>query len=292
MDYQKIDCSCGTVVKPEPEVPSCGSGCVGSGDHTCGPFPPSTGCCTEYYHLPLWKANTVTSWLWGINSAMVKIDSLFHDFALRTKLEDSDFEIVDEVNGLGDRVETLEDNLGSAYSDLANLTGQISSVVAQIELCNNKLATMMYNLNNFEVRLKTTELKGENTDADLSNVNAGLEGLKQAQTEWNTEAGKVHEVLSGQIQSQLEWNKKIETYIEAQKKWNEESGEVHTRLNGQVSTLSQQVADGAERVETIRNDIGQRVNDVVTKLTEMTFKLDKADRDLEALNERVTKLEA
>lgn len=107
--------------------------------------PPINACdchskhTTKYFHLPLWRANDVTSWLYGINSAMMRIDDLFHMFALRTSIDGSSDELADAVNKLEKRVECLQADNTKNLETIANLSKVITDMISTGNIRDDKI---------------------------------------------------------------------------------------------------------------------------------------------------------
>ena len=138
-----------------------------AGCNTCPAVPVKpTGCCdcdeckpfsTKYYHLPLWKANDVTSWMLGLNKAMTEIDQLFHDFALRTGIEGVPDDLVETVQKLQASVDCLEEFRVKTIEDLASTTKVVSDMLGNIDLINEKLRGLAFDQSNTNTRVKVIE---------------------------------------------------------------------------------------------------------------------------------------
>lgn len=174
-----------------PAQPVKPSGCCGCDD--CRPY------STKYYHLPLWRANDVTSWLVGINKAMVDIDQLFHDFALRTGIEGVPDDVVTTVQQLQASVDCLEDFRRSTIEDLAATTKVVSDALGSIDLVNEKLRGLGFAQSNTEVRIKGIEQELSDIKDNITTLFSRVEKL-DASVEENTESiGNLNEQLASEV---------------------------------------------------------------------------------------------
>lgn len=152
------------------------NGDCGSCDHTssCKHF---GGKVTKHFHLPLWKANTVTSWLYGINKAMIQIDELFHMFALRTSIDGTPDELSNQVILLEKKVKALSKDVCDNTSTLADMTKVIANILADNEIENQKYKILREELSTIKLRLDNLTLSGGNSDEKLKEVEVRLNSL-------------------------------------------------------------------------------------------------------------------
>jgi len=135
---------------------------------------------TQYYDLPLWKANDVTSWMVGINGAMIKIDCLFHQFALRTGIDGIPEEIADAVSKLQCSVNALEEWQKVAIKDMAGTTKVVADTLASLDLINEKIRQLNFNYGNLDVRVKSLESGDNDISAQITKL---IENIDAVQTE-------------------------------------------------------------------------------------------------------------
>lgn len=146
--------------------------------HDCG----DCECCeprpktTKFYHLPLWRANDITSWMVGLNSAMMKIDELFHQFALRTGIDSAPEELVTQVETLTRSVDALLEWQEKASNDITGTNKIVTGVLGQLDIINEKIRQLNFNYSNLDTRMLTVETSQNNaatqTDKLVENVDA------------------------------------------------------------------------------------------------------------------------
>lgn len=138
----------------------------------CEPKPKTT----KFYHLPLWRANDITSWMVGLNSAMMKIDELFHQFALRTGIDSAPEELVTQVETLTRSVDALLEWQEKASNDITGTNKIVTGVLGQLDIINEKIRQLNFNYSNLDTRMLTVETSQNNaatqTDKLVENVDA------------------------------------------------------------------------------------------------------------------------
>lgn len=157
----------------------------------CPPCPPLDDCfphhhhhhfdssCgeTKYYKLPLWKANTVTSWLYGINKAMMQIDFLFHQFALRTAINGSTDELQNLVEKLELDVDCLNSQVSKSIQEIAELSKVLADSLATDEVRDEKLRRYSTELRNLTIRISSVEASSGNSAEDIKLLEDAVESL-------------------------------------------------------------------------------------------------------------------
>lgn len=161
----------------------------------CMPLPPCpppvfgcpSDCCppktTKYYHLPLWRANDTTSWLYGLNNAFMQIDALFHQFALRTGICGSADELSETVEKLEMVVECLQGDNCKTLKDLSELTKVVADSLANQELLNEKLSVLQKQVTNVGLRVQNLETAGAASSNELNELKDQLTILSQRVTD-------------------------------------------------------------------------------------------------------------
>lgn len=125
---------------------------------------------TKYFGLPMWKANDVTSWLYGMNKAMIEIDKLFHDFALRTGIDGVPEELVTNVTNIENSIAILENQMRKNIGDIAETTKIVANTLANIEVIENKIKNLNFNYSNIDLRLASTENTSASVQAEVNKL--------------------------------------------------------------------------------------------------------------------------
>lgn len=132
---------------------------------------------TKYYKLPLWKANTTTSWMYGINKAMMQIDFLFHQFALRTAINGSTDELQALVEKLELEVECLRGDVSKNVTTLAELSKVIADTLAADEVRDEKLRRLNTELKNLSLRVSGLETQGSGSADEIALLKDAIDAL-------------------------------------------------------------------------------------------------------------------
>lgn len=138
---------------------------------------------TPNYRLPLWKNNTVTSWLVQMNYAMRTIDTVMHNLALRTSIDGSvPPELFSTVEKLEQDVAALKDTalrVTQAEANITNLQTQMATVIQDV-------GTLLINYNNLDTRMTTAETAIQNLQGEINrvqnNVDANLDAIHALET--------------------------------------------------------------------------------------------------------------
>lgn len=109
---------------------------------------------TTNYGLPLWRAETVTSWLSQMNNAMNIIDNVMHALALRTSVTgEPSQELIDSVS----KLETEMQSVSASLVRLSNLAEQVTNLQTQSATNTQDIQTLMLNYTNLDTRMSTAE---------------------------------------------------------------------------------------------------------------------------------------
>lgn len=125
---------------------------------------------TKYFGFPLWRANDTTSWLTGINKAMIEIDEALHQFALRTGVDGLPDETIEAVSRLEKTVENLALENEKNVRTLSEMTKVTANILAEIELINTKLRVLNTNYANVDTRLKSVETGSSGNESQVEKL--------------------------------------------------------------------------------------------------------------------------
>lgn len=152
------------------------------------PCPPRPGCTpgcsdqTPNYGLPLWKASDVTSWLMQINGAMLRIDTIMHDLALRTGINGLPDDLVTCVSKLTQDVEVLKCTIGELGNKTASTELIVQNMNTQVAAIKTDLSSITINLTNFDTRLMTVDTKTEGLENRVTLMRSDVNMIQQAVT--------------------------------------------------------------------------------------------------------------
>lgn len=144
------------------------------------PCPPKSPLTTENYHLPLYRASDVTSWLIQFNNAMIDIDKIMHSLALRTNtVPEVSEELISTVEKLESEVQELQLTSGELVTSNGNLAAQVATAMQSLANANQSIQTLMLNTTNLDTRMGTVETNVQNLQTNFTklqeNVNAVAE---------------------------------------------------------------------------------------------------------------------
>lgn len=150
------------------------------------PCPPRPGCTpgcsdqTPNYGLPLWKASDVTSWLMQINGAMLRIDTIMHDLALRTGINGLPDDLVTCVSKLTQDVEVLKCSVGDLSNKNASTELIVQNMNTQVAAIKTDLSSITINLTNLDTRLMTVDTKTENLENKMTLMRSDVNMIQQS----------------------------------------------------------------------------------------------------------------
>lgn len=155
------------------------------------PCPPRPGCTpgcsdqTPNYGLPLWKASDVTSWLMQINGAMLRIDTIMHDLALRTGINGLPDDLVTTVSKLTQDVDVLKCSVADLANKNANTELIVQNMNTQVAAIKTDLSSITINLTNLDTRVMTVDTKTEGIQnkvtllqSDLNMISSTVDNLQ------------------------------------------------------------------------------------------------------------------
>lgn len=150
------------------------------------PCPPRPGCTpgcsdqTPNYGLPLWKASDVTSWLMQINGAMLRIDTIMHDLALRTGINGLPDDLVSTVSKLNQDVEVLKCSIADLSNKSANTELIVQNMNTQVAAIKTDLSSITINLTNLDTRLMTVDTKTEGIENRVTLMRSDVNMIQQS----------------------------------------------------------------------------------------------------------------
>lgn len=101
---------------------------------------------TTNYALPLWTAETLTSWMNDMNYAMRTIDETMHTLALRSSIDGQPSqELIEAVDKLEVQMAIANSNIVSALNlipQVANHTEQIANLTDQVGILNTNYLSL------------------------------------------------------------------------------------------------------------------------------------------------------
>lgn len=147
------------------------------------PPPPKPGCgcgdSTPNYGLPLWKASDVTSWLMQLNGAMLRIDTIMHDLALRTGINGLPDDLVTTVSKLCQDMEQMKCMVGELGNKTANMELLMQNMNTSFSAMKTDIASMQLSLTNFDTRLMTVDSANQQNKNDITLIKTDLNMLSQ-----------------------------------------------------------------------------------------------------------------
>lgn len=198
--------NCGTCpsTPTTPSNPSC--------DCSCG-SQPSNGCSqpnrTANYGLPLWKASDVTSWLMQMNGAMMKIDDIMHQLALRTGIDGVPTDVVETVAQMQQDVCRIKTQICEMSTSVSNNNLQVANVMTAMGNVQSDITSLQMTATNLDTRLVTAETRLGNLTTDVqvvkkntatamstveaisTNVQEMLNTLQEMQDQFSLQASKI-----------------------------------------------------------------------------------------------------
>lgn len=143
------------------------------------PCPPRPGCGnnTPWYGLPQWKASDVTSWLMQMNGAMLRIDTILHDLALRTGINGLPDDLVTTVSKLCGDVEQMKCTMGELTNKQANVELLMQNINTQFSAMKTDVASLQLTMTNFDTRLMAVDSKANALKNDVTLIKTDINML-------------------------------------------------------------------------------------------------------------------
>ena len=179
------------------------------------PFPPVDGCgCdkgTEFYNLPLWKASTVTSWLQQMNGAMIRIDSILHNLALRTGINGLPDDVVNCVQKLAQDMAEVQCTVSQLTNEGANTKLLLQNTQTAMGSVQTDISTLQLSVTNLDTRLMTIASSQDNVKnsinivkSDLTMLASTVKSLSGNVTQWQDSVNNALTSMQNQINDTLD----------------------------------------------------------------------------------------
>lgn len=165
----------------------------------CGPNPPGCSNHTPNYGLPLWKASDVTSWLMQMNGAMLRIDTILHDLALRTGINGLPDDLVTTVSNLCQNYEVLKCTVSEMGNKQANLELLMQNLNTQVSAMKTDVSAMSISITNFDTRLLSQESVTGAIRNDINLIKADMNMLNKTLTNLASSFTQFQQTASQQL---------------------------------------------------------------------------------------------
>lgn len=165
----------------------------------CGPNPPGCSNHTPNYGLPLWKASDVTSWLMQMNGAMLRIDTILHDLALRTGINGLPDDLVTTVSNLCQNYEVLKCTVSEMGNKQANLELLMQNVNTQVSAMKTDVSAMGISITNFDTRLLSQESVTQAIRNDVNLIKSDMNMLNKTLTNLSSTFTQFQMTVSQQL---------------------------------------------------------------------------------------------
>lgn len=188
MDTRNYD-----VIDPDFSQPDYLPPCDGGACRPCPPMcppprplppcrPPKPGCTsnsTPWYGLPQWAAGDVTSWLMQMNGAMLRIDTIMHDLALRTGINGLPDDLVSCVAKVSQDVEVIKCTVGELSNKQANVDLLMQNLNTQFSAMKTDVASLTLSVTNLDTRIMTVDSKADGMKNDIVLLKTDLNMLSK-----------------------------------------------------------------------------------------------------------------
>lgn len=148
----------------------------------CPPPKPDCSNKTPNYGLPLWRASDVTSWLMQMNGAMLRIDTIMHDLALRTGINGLPDDLVTTVSKLCQDVGVLQCTVGELQNKTCNMELLMQNLNTSMGAIKTDIASIQLNLTNMDTRIMTVDSANQQLRNDMTLVKSDLNMLSNTVT--------------------------------------------------------------------------------------------------------------
>ena len=188
MDVKNYD-----VIDPDFSQPDYLPPCDGGSCRPCPPMcppprplppcrPQKPGCTsnsTPWYGLPQWAAGDVTSWLMQMNGAMLRIDTIMHDLALRTGINGLPDDLVSCVAKLSQDMEVVKCTIGELSNKQANVDLLMQNLNTQFSAMKTDVASLTLSVTNLDTRIMTVDSKADGMKNDIVLLKTDLNMLSK-----------------------------------------------------------------------------------------------------------------
>lgn len=196
----------------------------------CPPPPPENcGCSnkTQFYQLPLWKPSDVTSWLMQMNGAMIRIDSILHNLALRTGINGLPDDLTNAVSQLTQDVAVLQNTVCDLGNNQATLKLQMTNMSTQLGAIQTDISSLQLSVTNLDTRIMTIDSSNKQNQNNITLIKSDLN------------------MLSSTVQS-LQSN--VSQYQEA-------TNTTLTNLQNQINDIAEIVVPSTENTDVAVSDV-------------------------------------
>lgn len=173
-----MNTKCYDAIDPDFSQPDYLPPCDGGACRPCPPpprplppcRPPKPGCTsnsTPWYGLPQWAAGDVTSWLMQMNGAMLRIDTIMHDLALRTGINGLPDDLVSCVAKLSQDMEVVKCTIGEMSNKQANIDLLMQNLNTQFSAMKTDVASLTLSVTNLDTRIMTVDSKADGMKNDI-----------------------------------------------------------------------------------------------------------------------------
>lgn len=181
------------VIDPDFSQPDYLPPCDGGACRPCPPMcppprplppcrPTKPGCTsnsTPWYGLPQWAAGDVTSWLMQMNGAMLRIDTIMHDLALRTGINGLPDDLVSCVAKVSQDVEVIKCTVGELSNKQANVDLLMQNLNTQFSAMKTDVASLTLSVTNLDTRIMTVDSKADGMKNDIVLLKTDLNMLSK-----------------------------------------------------------------------------------------------------------------
>lgn len=268
------------VIDPDFSQPDYLPPCDGGACRPCPPMcppprplppcrPPKPGCTsnsTPWYGLPQWAAGDVTSWLMQMNGAMLRIDTIMHDLALRTGINGLPDDLVSCVAKVSQDVEVIKCTVGELSNKQANVDLLMQNLNTQFSAMKTDVASLTLSVTNLDTRIMTVDSKADGMKNDIvllktdlnmlsktvQNLTANFTSFQNTVNETlaelqasTAELSEVSNTLNQQIKNKDKWSiSTISSAFAFAENFNTESAHSRTMTAGNVAISAFRTPDG------------------------------------------------
>lgn len=208
---------------------------------------------TPNYKLPLWRSDTVTSWMTDLNYAMSKIDTIMHNLELRTGIEGSPSqELADEVIALREEVNKLNETKDEY---LPRFTAMEQNYVAM----NALLTTLTSDMNVLRNNQLTLDSKMDSVLAEISTLRARIDKLDVNFTahvdEFNEFVNDMHTRLDDIEEINSQQNENITTLSNTATQLENVTTELSAKTDQFKAALETDIHEVSDNLTTLTNRV-------------------------------------
>lgn len=232
---------------------------------TCGcccpaPAPVTPPLTTPNYHLLMYRANDVTSWLINYNTTMMTIDKIMHSLALRTEAVTAVPEdLIETVEKLEEEVAALKSSTAELIISNGNLSTQVSNAMESLANVQQSVQSLIINTTALDTRMTTVETAVQNLQTNLAKMVENVNVLATRIGEEETKSAAMQEAIDAlkvTVQTMQTEADALEARIESLETGQEATANAITAINTQL----QDVSEKADNTETALSSLGTAVS--------------------------------